>query len=343
MDKEPITGPRLKVTHALWKWTRRLALGLLALVLLAVVGGASYQVIATRNLERKHPGPGKLFDVGGHRLHLHCQGSGSPAVIIDAGLSGASYDWETVATGIAPFTQVCTYDRAGYGWSDPGPRPRTSQQCVDELRTLLRQAKIEPPFILVGHSWGGLNARLFAGQHPEEVAGLILVDALNTDLVADTEPLGQVSKLFEFLNLTACLGTPRATVRSIINAPLNDPSALEFRRAMLSRTKSAHVIYDELTGQSNWLSVRSAMKHLGNKPVVVISQLLEEADRVGEAGAGNRQWEKDQLALVGIANNSKRIIAKTKGHNIQFNEPELIVDSVRELVESVRTGQVRQP
>ncbi len=331
-----------KITRVLWKWIRRLALGLLGVVLLVVLAGASYQFVATRNLERKHPAPGRLIDVGGHRLHLHSQGSGSPTVIIDAGLSGASYDWETVATGVAQFTQVCTYDRAGYGWSDPGPRPRTSQRAVEELRALLKKAEVKPPFILLGHSWAGLNARLYASIYPDDIASLVLVDAVNTDLLADSVALGLVSKEFKFLNWTACFGTPRWAVRRIINEPLNDPPALEFRRAMLSRTKSAQVIYDELTGQSNWLTVRAAMKNLGDKPVVVISQLLEEADCVGDEGAGNRQWLKDQEALVGIANNSKRIIAKTKGHNIQFNEPELIVDAIRQMAESVRATGVRQ-
>ena len=114
MDKEPINRSRLKVAHILRRWTKRLALGLMVFVLLAMLAGATYQFAATRRLERQHPAPGRLIDVGGHRLHLHSQGSGSPAVIIDAGLSGASYDWETVATGIAPFSQVSTYDRAGY-------------------------------------------------------------------------------------------------------------------------------------------------------------------------------------------------------------------------------------
>jgi pimeloyl-ACP methyl ester carboxylesterase len=308
-----------------------------------LIGGAAYQWIATWRTERKHPAPGELIEVGGHRLHIHSRGTGNPAVVLDAGLSGASYDWETVATGIAQFTRVCTYDRAGYGWSDPGPRPRTSQRAVEELRALLQKADVKTPFILLAHSWAGINARLYASEYPDDIASLILVDSLNTDLLPDNEPLGQVSKLFEFLNWTACFGTPRFAIPRFINAPLNDPPALEFRRAMLSRTKSAQVIYDELTGQSNWLNVRSATKHLGDKPVVVISRLIEEADCVGDAGEGNRQWLKDQEALLGISKNSRRIIAKTQDHNIQFSEPNLIVDTVRGMVESMRSGQAAKP
>jgi pimeloyl-ACP methyl ester carboxylesterase len=210
------------------RWVRRILIAGSSLVIALLAGGAAYQWIATRLTEQKHPAPGVLIDVGGRRLHIHSQGSGRPSVVIDAGLTGASYDWETVAAGIAKFTQVCTYDRAGYGWSDPGPRPRTSQQEAAELRTLLEKADVKAPFILLGHSWGGLNARLYASAYPDDIASLVLVDTVNTDLVPDTEPLGQVSSLFAFLNWTAYFGTPRLAVPRFINAPLNDPPALEF-------------------------------------------------------------------------------------------------------------------
>jgi hypothetical protein len=156
--------------YRLWRWAKRLGLCVTVLGALAVVGGTIFQSVATRKLERSYRAPGQLVDIGGHRLHLHRQGSGSPVVVIDAGLSGASYDWEHVASGIAAFTTVCTYDRAGYGWSDSGPHPRTSQRVVAELRTLLREAKVSPPYVLLGHSWGGLNVRLYASQHLEEIA-----------------------------------------------------------------------------------------------------------------------------------------------------------------------------
>jgi len=326
-----------------FRWVRRILIAGSCLLVVLLVGAATCQWAATRTTEQKHPAPGVLLDVGGHRLHLHGRGSGSPAVVIDAGLSGASYDWETVAAGIAQFTQVCTYDRAGYGWSDPGPRPRTSQRAVEELRALLQRADVKRPFILLGHSWAGLNARLYASEYPDEIASLVLVDAVNTDLLPDTEPLGQVSKLFKLIDWTAWLGTARQAVPRFVRDPENDPPARDFRWAMLSRTKSAHAIHDELAGQANWLSVRAAMKPLGDKPVVVISRLIEEADTVGDAGAMPRQWLKGQEALVGISKNSRRIIAKTKDHNIQFTEPGMIVDTVRGMVESLRPRQASKP
>ena len=167
------------------------------------LAGAVYQWTATRIFERRHPPRGELIDVGGHRLHIHRQGKGSPAVVIDAGLAGGSYEWDALAAEISAVTEVCTYDRAGYGWSDRGPTPRSSQQIVAELHTLLEKAQVKPPFILVGHSLGGLNVRLYASQHPDEVAGVVLVDAANHDVVPDDAPIGQASMLFHFLNGTA--------------------------------------------------------------------------------------------------------------------------------------------
>jgi len=314
------------------RWLCRLGLvGLVSLVLLVAVGGV-WQAVATRYFERKHPAPGKLFDVGGHRLHLFSQGSGSPAVIIDAGLSGASYDWETVATGIAQFTQVCTYDRAGYGWSDPGPRPRTSQQAVEELRTLLQKAEVKPPFILVGHSWSGLNVRLYASQHPDEVAGLILVDALNVDLYPVGSQPGEVPALYTLLNSAAFLGPQRWVTPGIIREPVNDPPARAFRLAMLNRTRTTRAIYDELTAQANWLQVRAAMRHLGDLPVTVMTTQLDPARATNGFRLGGPDWIKMQHALTNISHRSRFIVADTTEHDIQFHRPDQIVAAVREQV-----------
>lgn len=331
---------RRRNTSVLWKWTRRLAFGLLGAVLLVVLSGATYQFVATRNLEHKHPAPGRLFDVGGHRLHLHSRGNGSPAVVIDAGLSGASYDWETVATEISAFSIVCTYDRACYGWSDPGPRPRTSQRAVAELRALLRAAKIEPPFILVGHSWGGLNARLFASQHPEEVAGLVLVDALNTDVLPPNSNFNEVTPVLKFLKATAWCGSTWLAAPAFIQEPSNDRAALTMRQGMLSRAKSIRAICDELEGEANWLEVRSGLRPLGNLPVTVISRHIVERPATYSTGLTDQDWLRGQKALPQISSNSTFIMARTDVHDIQFHEPEQVVSAIRRMVESVRATGV---
>src|SRR5205823_3156829 len=119
---------------------------------------------------------GTTVDVGGHRLYLHCAGEGQPTVLLDSGMSSTTESWTEVQPGVAAFTRVCSYDRAGLGRSDPGPAPRTGGQMVAELHALLRNAAIPGPYVLVGHSFGGLNMQLYAGRYPEDVAGMVLVD-----------------------------------------------------------------------------------------------------------------------------------------------------------------------
>jgi pimeloyl-ACP methyl ester carboxylesterase len=122
-----------------------------------------------------------MVDVGGYRLHLYCTGEGSPTVILEAGGGNPWLSWYQVQPQVAQFTRVCSYDRAGLGWSDPSPKPRTTKVIADELHTLLHNAGITAPFVLVGHSLGGLDARMFASQYPSEAVGMVLVDSSHPD------------------------------------------------------------------------------------------------------------------------------------------------------------------
>jgi pimeloyl-ACP methyl ester carboxylesterase len=130
---------------------------LITLVALLVLLGMVYQQISTVKDLSKYPPPGQLIDVGGYRLHLHCKSQGHPTVVMDYGLGGISPLWHWVQSQVAKFTSVCVYDRAGYGWSEPSPHPRTSLIMVQELHTLLKKGGIAGPYLLVGHSLGGLN------------------------------------------------------------------------------------------------------------------------------------------------------------------------------------------
>src|SRR5581483_7934196 len=153
----------------------------LVLLAMAALAGMVYQA---RNVRREnalvHP-PGQLVDVGGYRLHLYCTGSGSPTVVLDFGLDGSYLDWFYVQPQIAEFARVCSYDRAGYGWSDSSSRPRLPSVMSEELHTLLANAGEKPPYILVGHSFGAFDVRMYAHKFPDEVAGLVLVDGSHPD------------------------------------------------------------------------------------------------------------------------------------------------------------------
>jgi hypothetical protein len=152
-------GATAKRKRGFFFWVRRILLGLAVAPIALGVIGSIYQAIATEIDQRNYPPPGQLVDVGGYKLHLYCTGEGSPTVILDALFPGTDSNWVWVQPKIAKTTRVCAYDRAGHGWSDSGPEPRDAEQQARELHTLLTNAGIAGPYILVGHSLGGLSVR----------------------------------------------------------------------------------------------------------------------------------------------------------------------------------------
>src|SRR5215212_4014872 len=155
----------------------KVLLWLVVVLLVLAVAGAIYQAIATELAERAYPPPGEMVDVGGHRLHINCVGQGSPTVILDAGSGLLSAQWVRVQRQVSDTTRVCAYHRAGRGWSEMGPDPRDARQITGELHTLLGKAGIEGPYVLVGHSFGGMYMQTYAARYPDEVAGVVLVDS----------------------------------------------------------------------------------------------------------------------------------------------------------------------
>jgi pimeloyl-ACP methyl ester carboxylesterase len=155
------------------RWIASLAAGI---ALLLVISGISYQAVKAREDARRFHEEGKLVDVGGYKLNIDCTGKGSPTVVLESGVEVPAEGWHLVQPGIASFTRVCSYDRAGYGWSDPGPMPRKLSQIVLELHTLLQNAGEKPPYILVGHSFGKGSVLLYNKLYPNEVAGMVLAE-----------------------------------------------------------------------------------------------------------------------------------------------------------------------
>ncbi|HBY63727.1 MAG TPA: alpha/beta hydrolase, partial [Solibacterales bacterium] len=159
----------------------RAMLGMTAVAAAVSASGAVFQAVATERERRKHLPPGRLVDIGGFRLHMNEQGNGSPTVILEAGLTSMSAQWAWIQPELAKLTRVVSYDRAGLGWSDPSPDPRDAHTAVRHLRRMLDAAKIPGPYVLVGHSMGGLFMRLFAHEHRADVRGLVLIDAAHPE------------------------------------------------------------------------------------------------------------------------------------------------------------------
>lgn len=348
MSKDPEQQkPRRVGGRRLWRWLRNAVLGAIAMLLLLAAAGATYQSVATARDARRFSPPGEMVDVGGFRLHLNCSGEGAPVVIMDSPSGSSSLGWSRVQPEVARFTRVCAYDRAGYGWSDPGPNPRTSERIVSELRSLLASAGLEGPYVLVGSSVGGCNLRLLAGQAPNEVAGMVLVDSAHEEMFSRLPPSAGISsgqiRIVGLMRLAARLGILR-----LAEMPIGEGSAdvlpeelIPMARAVGFRSSWIDAIYQELAAtEESFAQVREALPRnggplLGEKPLVVLTRGRQE-EASGEEALAQEIWMDLQKELAAGSTNSTQIIATQSGHFIQADQPGLVVEAIRKVTEEVR-------
>ena len=299
---------------------------------------------------QSYPPVGKLVDVGGHRLHVHTTGRGSPTVVLEAGGGSWSLDWSLVQPEVARFTRVCSYDRAGFGWSDPGPQPRTSQQIIKELHALLVNARLSGPYVFVGHSFGGYTARLYASQYPGEVMGMVLIDARHQALVSRLPPAWRrqetiAAGMYRFLSTMArlkLLGLLGALMGEKAAPPVVKKLPPEIRPMYLAvgfQPKYFDANLDELAASAESDKQLSATGSLGNMPLTVIRHGMPDlfasmpADQARQA---EQIWQELQADLAGLSSNSKLVVAEKGGHGIPVDQPALVVDAIRQVVEIVR-------
>ncbi len=334
------------------------AAALLLLILPAV------RVVAQSEEAAPFPLLGKLVDVGGWRLHLNCTGEahpGQPIVVLEAGAGDFSVEWSLVQPGVARFARVCSYDRAGDGWSDLGPHSRTFRQIVYELHTLLDKAGVKPPLVLVGHSYGGWLVRLYAATYPAEVTGMVLVDAgadnprrllpdgkrvRASDLVRD-RPISavKVANPLKVSDIPAgALRQMRAGMEEAVehaNDPPRDKLPADARRMRTwALGQVGHVAATVNPFEAEELAAlraeRAKSKHpLGHRPLIVLTRGISEKNGPdGEAFAAEHR--RDHEALAALSRNGKLVVAKRSGHHIQLDEPDLVIQSIREVLAAVR-------
>jgi pimeloyl-ACP methyl ester carboxylesterase len=320
-----------------------LALGITA-VGLAV--GLFYQAVSEIIDRRRYPLQGELVDIGGFRLHLNCIGQGTPTVVMDAGGGAPSITWGLVPSEIAKFTRVCTYDRAGLGWSDRNPRiSRTSQQSVDELHLLLTKAGINPPYILVGHSLGGVNMRLYASQYPEDVVGLVLVDSSHENQITSDEMWRRIkmqSWLYQVLRVVSQVGVLRLIgemnllpilediKREIKKYPLAVQTLFDPFKSFCYRPDYWATASSELANIKKSFEELRSVTSLGSLSLIVLSQGSKDSKMSDERF---QEWSSLQLNLTKLSSNSQHIIAENSGHLVQLDRPELVISAVAQLIE----------
>lgn len=296
--------------------------------------------------------PGRLYDLGGFKVHLDLRGAGAPAVILESAFAGTSLSWIEIQPRIASFTQVVSYDRAGFGWSDPSPSPRRVDHFASELRRALLAAGVAPPYVLVGHSYGGWIARVYAASHPEEVAGMVLVDVshprewkepsedqrrrirVGSRLArrgAALARFGLVRLLFLPVVRRLVLGAraPRergriesllekvpASLRPVLQSFWVRPETLLSLASLIENAPESAALAD------------GARLHLGDRPLLVLTAARPSPDRL-----------RDQEEVARLSSRGRQVVAEASGHWIPLEEPELVVEAVREVVFSVRETQ----
>ena len=322
-----------------WKWTKRIVTGLLVLLLVFGALTCAAGGVAKSNLMRENPAPGQLVNVGGFKMHIHCTGEGSPTVILVSGLDDFSIAWSRVQPEIAKTTRVCSYDRAGLGWSEPVPGPRTSRTMVDELHMLLVNAGVEGPYVMVGHSFGGALAELYIHTYPDEILGLVLVDAAPTELFtrvpAWSKAIDQKLDFFHTLEPLSSFGLLALAPDNIPNRGFPDDALAQYRAISVATDYYQTCINENELFVSNLAEVGYADITFGNLPLIVLSRGRWDA-MPGLSDVENAQarqaWNEMQVALLKLSTNSRQTIAEASEHFIQLDQPDLVIEAILELV-----------
>ena len=303
----------------------------LATLLGLMLVGYIYEPMAEAADAKAFPPPGQLVDVGGYRLHINCTGTGSPTVVIEAGLGDWSTTWRGyVQPEVAKTTRVCTYDRAGMGWSEPGPLPRDAAQFAKELHTLLQNANIPGPYVMVGHSLGGLGVRVFVHDYSAEVSGVVLIESMNSKQSTQSPAKVQVqsqsrSQPFSLQAALARFGVVRLLVKLPGIAP-SVPANEEAYYPLYIRPQSLQATTNESQGMPAAGAEAAAVKTFGDLPLIVLTAKLNS----------NSDWLERQAELLQLSSNSRQLFAEKSGHNIQVEEPDAAVAAILQMVQQVR-------
>lgn len=326
---------------------------ILAILVALPMIGALAQSQGVRSDRKRYPMPGQAIDVGGHRLHVHAVGDAGPTVVIDSGIGGSSIEWSSIQQEVGKFARVVTYDRAGYAYSEEGPGPRSSDRAVEELRTLLSKAQIPGPYILVGHSFGGLNARIFAHRYPQDVAGLVLVDATHEDELTERFPKahheawnGGVQGMKVFSRL-APLGLPRLMAATGLLPPEMKAALAklspEVRKRLLAfyfHPRHLRTLYQEMAAMEQSYAIARQTGSLGDIPLIVLKhgrpdsvdpQMPPEVTAHIEGGLSELAQ-----AMAGLSTRGKLVVAEQSGHAIHYDQPDLVIAAIREVAEATQ-------
>jgi pimeloyl-ACP methyl ester carboxylesterase len=335
------------------KWFRRIALSLLCGVIVLVAAGRAFELIAER-ADRRFKPRGELVDVGGRRMHITCTGAGSPTVVLEPGSGQFSLLVEPLQRRIAAFTRVCSYDRAGYGWSDPAPHGRGFDQRARDLEVLLARGGVPGPYVLVGASYGGFLVRSFARRRPDKVAGMVLVDAAEEGLVYSNLPLFHRAESGQRLSvLLAQLGVGRFTLARMAAQARREGRLPEARSediaaavALAARPSAVVTALDEHRAFAATPARErrpGGLGDLGDRPLIVIRHGLPFSGINAPLQDLEPGWLAAQARLAALSTDSRMILAAENGHDIAQENPALVANAVRTVIAAIRSGKPLTP
>jgi pimeloyl-ACP methyl ester carboxylesterase len=344
MSQSPIPDAATRRSRLHWP---RLVFWLASSAVLIATAGTFYQSFSVARDRRVHGMPGQLVVVENRKMHIDCSGQGTPPVILDSGLGDISTSWREVQPQIARFTRVCSYDRAGLGYSDPSDRSRTSKDIAEELHMLLHNAGVTTPVVLVGHSSGGLNVRMFASLYPNEIAGMVLVDSSHPEQDSRLPPAlkamdARFLRQVELEEIAMRFGVPRlCSACDRFDYCHNDgvDRAAECNLHTLQEAISEWRAFPESAAQV------AAAGSLRDMPLIVLSHDPDkpDSDLPPDLDKAVRDaFDKMQDELVQLSSKGSRTIAKNSGHYIQLERPEVVIEAVGRVVTQVREAAVTQ-
>jgi pimeloyl-ACP methyl ester carboxylesterase len=336
----------------------RIFLCLIIILALLLTAGYMYQRQTTSADFEQFPPPGQRVDIGGYSLHVNCTGDGSPTVVVDAGNGDFSLGWQGIQPEVAKSTRICTYDRAGYGWSDPSPKPRTARVMAEELHILLVNAGIKSPYVLVGHSLGGHNVRMFANLYPDEVVGIVLVDSAHPGQFQRLPPeyVSLDSQQISYVGIMAFMarfGILRLLGNTSKGQDFAPPAVLKMPEDIqpVYMVMMSHPAYFNATlGELNALPETNiqvqSLGNLGDIPLIVLTaeQSIDIAtlkamgyDTQIDLTGIQQIWLELQAELAALSSNSEHIIVEDSSHTIQLDQPNTVIQAIRKVVEIVRS------
>lgn len=323
---------------------KRLRNALLILVGLLCLGSA-YEQIGARLDRHRFTQIGQSVNIGGRTLNLSCVGSGSPTVVFESAAGVPGYAWTKLQSQLAKTNFACWYDRAGYGWSDPGPLPRTSSAVARDLQQLLQAAAVPKPYVLVGHSIGGLDVRVFAGMYLGEVAGLVLVDASHEDQEAYTPEnmKGVANRLPRPVHALSCamlpvmarVGVLRATASVLAARSRPKNTDEELMQFLSSRPKAIVAVGSEGCHFSDSAAEARAAGKLGDVPLIVLTAGIP----YGDARFYHAWRDQLQPQLARLSTRGKQIVVEHGSHGMVADAPDAVLSAIREVIREAREDE----